>query len=115
VGTEMTYTDATELLVTRAIFRTSLTLATADLVLAESQQVDSMIRKHGLVHVGWLRMGPTDKPLSASDIITQQVTDCLQHSKFLHTFYFPTRDMSEKANQSRNDASVRSCVALVPF
>jgi hypothetical protein len=76
VGKEMTYNDATELLATRAILRTSLTLASGDRVLAESQQVDSMIKKHGLVHVGWLRMGPREQPLSLSDILIQQVLYC---------------------------------------
>jgi hypothetical protein len=79
VGKAMTYNDATELIVTRAIISTSMTVCSRDRVVKHSQKVDSIMQKHGLVHIGWMRAGSREQTLTLSDVRTQQVGACFTH------------------------------------
>jgi hypothetical protein len=72
VGKARVYSDATEWQVTRAILSNSMAVSTPEGRLKHNQRVDALMREHGLVHIGWLRLASKANPLSCSDINTQQ-------------------------------------------
>lgn len=72
-GKCMTYHDATEWNVTHAILSNSLAVSSAETRLKRNEQVDAVMREHGLVHIGWLRQASKMCPLSSLDLDTQRV------------------------------------------
>jgi hypothetical protein len=76
VGTCTHYNQDLEWHVTHAILSNSLAVSSNETRAQRNEQVDDVMRKHALTHIGWLRQASVNCPLSTLDLDTQRVRFC---------------------------------------
>ena len=73
VGRSIPYNQDVEWHVTHAILSNSLAVSSNESRSQRNEQVDDVMRKHQLTHIGWLRQASVNCPLSTLDLDTQRV------------------------------------------
>jgi hypothetical protein len=99
-GKCIVYDDAKEWNVTHAILSNSLAVSSAETRLKRNEQVDEVMARKQLVHIGWLRQASKSCPLSSLDLDTQRVRFCSVAHLLLRPLMWTTRDLDPLAELS---------------